>query len=220
MGTRMGAPLPKALIDVAGIPLVARTLGHLLSMQLFDLPAIVTYPAGHEAAFAACLREAGIEARLIPGGAERQDSVGLALAATPADAELVVIHDAARPFVPEASVRASMEAARDCGAATVAIPVTDTILEADADNCLAHTPDRSRLWACQTPQTFRREVIAEAHARAAAEKHLGTDDASLVQRLGGKVRLVMGHAYNIKITRPEDLPMAARILEDASWRFA
>lgn len=220
VGARMGAPVPKALLDVAGTPLLVRTLSQLLGSGLFDLPPIVTYPASHQAEFETCLESTGIAARLIPGGAERQDSVRLALAATPEAAEVVAIHDAARPFVPAGSVRASIEAARECGAATVAIPVTDTILEADADGYLMSTPERARLWACQTPQTFLRDAIVDAHARALAEGYLGTDDASLVRRYGGKVRLVQGHPFNIKITRPEDLPLAQRIIEEDAWRTA
>lgn len=220
VGARMGAPVPKALLDVAGTPLLVRTLSQLLGTGLFSFPPIVTYPLAHEVAFQACLAEAGIAARLIPGGAERQDSVRLALEASPVEAEVVAIHDAARPFVPARSVLASIEAARDCGAATVAIPVTDTILEADAGGYLVNTPERSRMWACQTPQTFLRETILDAHHKAEKEGYLGTDDASLVRRYGGKVRLVQGHPFNIKITRPEDLPLAQRIIEEDAWRTA
>lgn len=215
LGTRMGAPVPKALIDVAGRPLLARTLERMASSHCFDAPPLVTYPAGYESAFRRCLGDSGLEATLIPGGAERQDSVRLALASLPPDIELVAIHDAARPFVPISSVEDSLEAAREYGAATVAIPVTDTILEADGEAFLVNTPERARLWACQTPQSFRYSVILEAHHRAAQEGFLGTDDASLVRRMGGAVKLVMGHAYNIKITRPEDLIWARAIVEEA-----
>jgi len=216
----MGAPVPKALLDVCGTPLLVRTLRQLLATDFFTFPPIVTYPASHEAEFAGCLRDAGIEARLIPGGAERQDSVRLALEATSTEVEVVAIHDAARPFVPARSIRASIEAARECGAATVAIPVTDTILEADAEGYLVNTPDRARMWACQTPQTFLRETILAAHHKAVAEGYRATDDASLVRRYGGRVRLVQGHPFNIKITRPEDLPLAQRIIEEDAWRTA
>lgn len=211
----MGAPVPKALIDVAGRPLLARTLERMLASGCFEAPPVVTYPVTHEAVFRQCLNEAGLDATLIPGGAERQDSVRLALESLPPDTELVAIHDAARPFVPVSSVEASLAAAREFGAATVAIPVTDTILEADDGAFLVSTPDRARLWACQTPQSFRYSVIIEAHQRAAGEGFLGTDDASLVRRMGGAVKLVMGHAHNIKITRPEDLTWARAIIEEA-----
>ncbi len=221
VGARLGAPVPKALVDVGGVPLLVRTLLRLRSVpELTALPPIVTIPEDHRTAFEQVLEAAGIEARLIAGGAERQDSVLLAVEAAAPDTEITLIHDAARPFVPAASVQASIDAAREMGAATVAIPVTDTILEADAEGYLQGTPDRSRLWACQTPQTFRHSVILDAHHRAHAEGYCGTDDASLVRRYGSAVRLVMGHPFNIKITRPEDLPMAQRILEDPSWHTA
>lgn len=214
MGTRLGAPVPKALLDVEGQPLLVRTLRRMQESEAFGAPPVVTYPEAHRDDFERCLADAGLTAALIPGGAERQDSVRIALQSMDPDTELVAIHDAARPFVPVSSILASLDAARECGAATVAIPVTDTILEADGNAFLVNTPDRARMWACQTPQTFRYRVIMEAHQRAAAESFLGTDDASLVRRYGGAVKLVMGHTFNIKITRPEDLRLARAIIQE------
>ncbi len=194
--------------------MLVRTLRRMAEASVFDAPPLVTFPDTHRKEFQQCLSQAGLEAELLPGGAERQDSVRLALASMASDTELVAIHDAARPFVPVSSVVASLDAAREFGAATVAIPVTDTILEADVNAFLVNTPDRARMWACQTPQTFRYSMIVDAHRRAASEGYRGTDDASLVRRYGASVKLVMGHAFNIKITRPEDLRLAQVILQE------
>lgn len=220
MGTRLGAAMPKALIEVGGRPLLALTLSRLVRAGIFDGAPVVTYPAGRLAEFEACLAQAGLEARLVAGGAERQDSVRLALEALEPAPEIVAIHDCARPFVPTGSVRAAIDAARTHGGATVAIAATDTMLEADAEGMLQRTPDRSRMWACQTPQVFRHEIILAAHRQAAVDGTTCTDDASLARHYGCTVKLVEGHPFNIKITRPEDLPLAQRILEEEAWLFA
>jgi len=213
MGTRLGQG-PKALVEVGGVPLIVRTLGRFAEAGLLE-GAVVLHPAGCRDAFAAVLGAAfeGIPFTFREGGAERQLSVGRGLGCLAADTEIVAIHDAARPFVPVSSIQESIAAAVSYGAATVAMPVVDTILQGDAAACLVDTPDRRFLWACQTPQTFRVEVIRRAHARAAADDYLGTDDASLVRRLGEPVKLVMGSALNLKVTTPGDLMIVQVLLE-------
>jgi 2-C-methyl-D-erythritol 4-phosphate cytidylyltransferase len=152
-------------------------------------------------------------AQLVDGGKERQDSVRNGLAALDPVTEIVLIHDAARPFVSVDSIRASADAAAEFGAATVAIPSIDTILVSDGDAFLADTPDRKTLWACQTPQTFGVDVLRHAHEKALRDGYAGTDDASLVQRAGGKVKLVMGSPLNFKVTTPQDLALARCVIE-------
>lgn len=213
MGTRLGQG-PKALVDVGGVPLVVRTLWRFAGLGLLD-GAVVLHPAGYRESFASVLGAAfaGVEFLFCEGGAERQLSVSRGLECLAIDTEIVVIHDAARPFVGAASVRESVLAAAACGAATVALPVVDTILEGDAAAFLVDTPDRRFLWACQTPQTFRVEVIRGAHGRAAADGYVGTDDASLVRRLGEPVKLVMGSSFNLKVTTAPDLTLARLLIE-------
>lgn len=214
MGLRLGCDGPKALIDVAGKPLLVRTLERFRPLNL--LPGtVVIVPAGFEAAFEAALEEAfpWVPISLVTGGAERQISVSNGLNALAPDTEIVAIHDAARPFVSTESVAESIEAADQFGAATVAVPSIDTILVGDADSFLIDTPDRARLWACQTPQTFRVSVIREAHAAAKQADYLGTDDATLVQRTGHTVKLVRGTPLNFKVTTPEDLALARCVVE-------
>ena len=214
MGLRLGCAGPKALVELGGTPLLLRTLERFRPLGLLENAVIIT-PPDHIDAFAEVLAGAlpKVEFRLVAGGAERQDSVGNGLDALDEDTEVVAIHDAARPFVAVESVAASIEAAQEHGASTVAIPCIDTILRSDADDFLCETPDRRELWACQTPQTFQTAVIREAHAAARADDFVGTDDASLVQRLGRPVKLVMGTALNLKVTTPEDLALAEMILE-------
>jgi 2-C-methyl-D-erythritol 4-phosphate cytidylyltransferase len=151
--------------------------------------------------------------QLVEGGKERQDSVRNGLAALEPATTIVIIHDAARPFVSVESVRVSVDAAAKFGAATVAIPSIDTILVSDADANLLDTPDRKTLWACQTPQTFRVDVLRHAHEKALCAGFTGTDDASLVRRAGGKVKLVMGSPLNFKVTTPQDLALARCVIE-------
>ena len=145
----------------------------------------------------------------VAGGRTRSESVRNALAAAP-EAEIVVIHDAARPFVTEALVRecvAVVEAGAD--GAIAAAPVTDTVKEADADRRVTRTLDRSHLWAIQTPQVFRAQILKRALEGDLAG---ATDDASLVEQLGGDVRIVEAPASNFKITYPEDLARAETLL--------
>jgi 2-C-methyl-D-erythritol 4-phosphate cytidylyltransferase len=213
-GERLGCAGPKALAGLGGVPMVVRTLQRIEALGLAeDSIVLAPLPCMDEFAAALAIAFPDVRIRCIAGGDHRQESVSNGLDALDGETDIVVIHDAARPFVTPESVRASIEAARDCGAATVAIPAIDTILEGTEDGYLAATPDRSRMWACQTPQTFRVEIIRQAHHAAAQEGYFGTDDASLVQRQGGKVKLVMGSALNMKITTPSDLSLARLLFE-------
>jgi 2-C-methyl-D-erythritol 4-phosphate cytidylyltransferase len=143
------------------------------------------------------------------GGKRRQDSVAAGLALIQ-DCDWVIIHDGARPFVTRELIKQGLEAARETGAAIAAVPVTDTIKLAGSDQIVVETPPRSHLWAAQTPQIFRFSILKEAYRQTSGEV---TDDASLVEQLGYKVKLYMGSYNNIKITTPSDLQTAARLLE-------
>jgi len=214
-GARLGADAPKALVDLEGKPMLARTIERA-ALPEFRLPVIITAPPDLLETFRDALRPWFADAafRLVAGGAERQLSVANGLAEIDPDTEIVAIHDAARPFVAAESIRASILAAAEYGAATVAVPVTDTILEAGGAGFLARTPDRRTLWACQTPQTFRTAVIRDAHRCAAREGTLLTDDASLAQRYGAEVKLVPGTPFNFKVTTAADLHLARIIVRE------
>lgn len=214
LGNRLGLNRPKALVEIAGKPLLVWTLERFSELGLIEKSVIVC-PKDHEGAFEDYLHNwfPGIHFSIILGGAVRQESVKNGLDHLDTDTDIVVIHDAARPFVSEESIRASIDAAEADGAATVAVPCIDTILEADKDCYLAATPLRESLWACQTPQTFQTEVIREAHAWAARERYTGTDDASLVRAMGGRVKLVRGTPLNFKVTTATDLSMAEHVIQ-------
>jgi 2-C-methyl-D-erythritol 4-phosphate cytidylyltransferase len=143
------------------------------------------------------------------GGKRRQDSVAAGLKQLDS-CDWVIIHDGARPLVTEDLVEQGLEAARETGAAVAAVPVTDTIKVARDDRIVLETPVRQNLWAVQTPQVFRLDIIAEAYKQAKGEV---TDDASLVEGLGYKVKLYMGSYDNIKITTPQDLLIAEALIK-------
>jgi 2-C-methyl-D-erythritol 4-phosphate cytidylyltransferase len=148
----------------------------------------------------------------VRGGRERQDSVFNGLKALPDDIEIVVVHDAARPFVTSAVISAVISAAARDGAALAAIPAQDTLKRSDHDSLVKATVDRSRLWQAQTPQAFRTSLLREAHLSAASVGYRGTDDASLVERLGHPVRIVPGSSRNLKVTTAADMVLARALL--------
>lgn len=173
---------------------------------------VVALPAGHP------FDRPGV--RTVAGGAERSHSVRNALAAAPADAELVLVHDAARPLLTAAIVEDCLAALEDprVDAAIAAAPVTDTVKDAAPDaagTVVVHgTLDRSRLWAVQTPQVFRRAVLERVLAQPDDILAAATDDASLVEAAGGRVVLVPSPRTNLKVTTPEDLRLAELLLAD------
>ncbi|WP_019587161.1 2-C-methyl-D-erythritol 4-phosphate cytidylyltransferase [Deinococcus apachensis] len=193
-GTRLGLG-PKAFVEVAGRSLLARSVAALA--PLVD-EVLVALPEGLE------LPE-DIPARAIVGGATRQESVRRLLRAT--SAEIVLVHDAARPFLPANVVHALLEAIPETGVATAALPVADTLVRGEAGRWGGVVP-REGLWAVQTPQGFRRELLLRAHEAAREEGFRATDDAGLVVRLGVPVTLVPGDPRLFKVTAPGDLALA------------
>jgi 2-C-methyl-D-erythritol 4-phosphate cytidylyltransferase len=198
-GLRLAAG-PKAFVTVGD-----RTLLEWAVLALEDVvDEIVVAVAADDRARARALVPG---ARVIEGGHSRQASVARLVEAT--EAELVLVHDAARPFLPEAVARRVVAGARAGGAASAALRLADTIVEVDSGLTL----ERDRLRAIQTPQGFVRSVLREAHARALAEGYEATDDAALVRRLGRDVELVEGSPLLHKITTPDDLRLAAAFEE-------
>ncbi len=151
--------------------------------------------------------------QIIPGGSSRQESVRRLLERVPEDAQLVLIHDGARPLITPELLEQAIAETRVWKATVLAVPVKDTIKSANDTLQIEKTISRERLWAIQTPQTFERSVIQEAHQRASQEGFIGTDDAALVERMGVQVKIVMGSYDNIKITTPEDLIVAEALLK-------
>ena len=214
-GERMATLLPKPFLPVAGVPLLIHTLRSLARSALITRMIVVVAP--ERAAFCRDLLDSygpfGTPLRLVQGGPERQDSVRLGLAALDPDCEIVVIHDAARPLITAEIIDRSVTAAAETGGALVAVPARDTLKRVGRDGVVVETVPRQELWLAQTPQTFQVPLIREAHARALTEGVLATDDAALVERLGGKIQVVLGNARNFKITTPEDLRLAEVLLQ-------
>ena len=213
-GKRLGYNTPKAIVPVNGVPLIVRTLqriGRAVSLA----GAVILAPSDHLTSFQSLLNDHFPQNSflVISGGAERQESVSFGLQALDPSTSICVIHDAARPFVPERAVLESVEAASLHGGATVAIPVVDTILEANDQRLLSFTPDRSKLWQCQTPQTFQVDVIKKAHYWGKKTQTPVTDDATLAMLSGHEVKLVRGSQSNIKITSEFDLKLAQLMIE-------
>jgi 2-C-methyl-D-erythritol 4-phosphate cytidylyltransferase/2-C-methyl-D-erythritol 2,4-cyclodiphosphate synthase len=218
-GVRAGAGAPKQYRDVVGKPLLARTLEALHAGAPSALLQVVIHPDDGEA-FDAVARELSDAARkrlATPalGGASRQDSVrnGLeALARLDAPPKIVLIHDAARPFVSTALIERAIEAARDFGAAAPGVAISDTIKEIDASGRVLATPERARLRGVQTPQSFAFELILDAHRAAAGAKVEFTDDAMIAEESGLPVHIFAGEAENFKLTTPEDFMRAEQQL--------
>ncbi|ADV66702.1 2-C-methyl-D-erythritol 4-phosphate cytidylyltransferase [Deinococcus maricopensis] len=199
-GTRLGLG-PKAYVEVAGRSLLAWSVAALAPHAdevLVALPGGLALPRG-------------VPARTVVGGATRQASVQQLLRAT--DADVVLVHDAARPFVPARVVQDVRAAAQADGAATAALPCADTLVRADAPGSArwGEAVPRADMWAVQTPQGFARAVLLAAHAQAEQDGFEGTDDAGLVARLGARVTLVPGDARAFKVTTPGDLQLAAAL---------
>jgi 2-C-methyl-D-erythritol 4-phosphate cytidylyltransferase len=201
--------LPKAFVSLAGRCLLLRSLEALAASAEVDLVVPVV-------AREAMPRLVGLESELckipklgsaVAGGAERQDSVRCGLEALPAEVTHVAVHDAARPLVRSGDVSRVVRAARSRGAALLAVPVRDTIKRVEAGQVVA-TPPRSECYAAQTPQVFRIDWLRDALAKADADGVRGTDDASLVERLGVAVEVVEGDPANLKITSAADLALA------------
>jgi 2-C-methyl-D-erythritol 4-phosphate cytidylyltransferase len=201
-GERLGTPVPKAFVMLAGRPMIEWSLTALRAVPAIE-EIVVALPLGVDA-------PAGTVG--VPGGAERSHSVRAALAAASAGGD-VVVHDAARPLVRPSLVQACLDALQDADAAIAAAPVTDTIKQC-ADGRVERTLDRSRLWAVQTPQAFRREALARALALPDAVVGAATDDAALVESLGGTVRVVPAPSENLKVTTPLDLRVAEVLLAE------
>jgi len=214
-GERLGPGTPKALRQLGGLPLLVHAVRSLAEARAVDL-VVVAAPPGGVGEVRALLAgyESGADVRVVEGGDTRQQSVRRALESLPDHVEVVLVHDAARPLAP-AELADAVAAAVNAGAEAVvpAVPVADTVKRVDDDGVVEATLDRSCLRAVQTPQGFRRDVLAAAHAAEEVSGTSGvTDDAGLVERMGATVRTVPGSEEAFKVTRPLDLVLAEAVL--------
>jgi 2-C-methyl-D-erythritol 4-phosphate cytidylyltransferase len=218
-GERFGQPGGKQLARVAGLPVLAHTLAAFERCDAVDVIVVVTHPDRVASYRAEAVEAVGARKviAVVAGGETRGASVAAGLAALPEGCTAVAVHDGARAAVSPATIAASfaaLDADPRLDGVVVGHPAFDTIKEADADGRVVRTPDRSRLWVAQTPQTFRLPVLVRAHERAVREGFEATDDAGLVERCGGDVMMLEGPRWNIKVTVPEDLVVLGALLEE------
>jgi 2-C-methyl-D-erythritol 4-phosphate cytidylyltransferase len=213
-GTRFGTA-DKVLTPLCGRPLLTYSLDAAENAQ--RVSAIVVVAGEHLLDAVAALIASGRWPKVVAtvtGGDRRQDSVANGLAAVPAGTSLVAVHDAARPLVTASLFDACIAAAQRCGAAIAAVPISDTLKRVDGDR-IVETVSREGLWAAQTPQAFRLDILQSAFASAAESGREVTDEASLLETAGVPVRVVPGSVANLKVTRPEDLETAEALLAHA-----
>jgi 2-C-methyl-D-erythritol 4-phosphate cytidylyltransferase len=214
LGTRMGGPVNKHLLQLAGRPVLAHTLSTFQHCPAIDDVVLV---GGQERldAYQLLVQEYGFSKvrSIVRGGETRQESIANGLAAL-GDAEIVVVHDGARPLVSQHVIIMCVEQAKIHGAAIAAVPVKDTIKTGTPEGFVADTVPREGLWQVQTPQVFRTEILRRAQ-QAALGIFVATDDAMLVERLGLPVNIVQGDYSNIKITTSDDLAVAEYLLSHA-----
>ena len=208
-GSRFGGPLPKQFQQLAGKPLVQ----HVIERFLLDENVIRVVVPVAEVLLASVKNSERVS--FVAGGATRQESVIRGLAEAD-EAELIAVHDAARPLFSPAIFHAVIAAAQEVGAALPVIPVADTVHVMNADATVNQTLDRTMLGAAQTPQCFRAEILRDVLARAQQEGIEGTDEAGLAVRFGYTVKGVPGDPRNLKITVPEDLELAESYLKQWS----
>jgi 2-C-methyl-D-erythritol 4-phosphate cytidylyltransferase len=215
-GTRMGPNVDKLFLELNGCPVVAHTWRRFEEADCIDEIVLVVRD-GMQTGFAELAEryEFRKKFQLVAGGPERQDSVWHGLAALSSATEVVAIQDAARPCTSAKLIAATIQAARETGAAVAAQAITDTIKESSDGQLIERTLDRSRLWAVQTPQTFRVELIRRALAEVRRRGLLVTDDTAACELIGQPVRLVASTEPNPKVTRPEDLPCIEDLLKRA-----
>ncbi len=208
-GKRMGQP--KQFIELAGKSILERTLLAFDNCKLIDSIILVVNQEDVERATELTVKKLK---QVVAGGKERQDSVNNGLKVLPEEAEIIVIHDGVRPFVTTEIIENSIKEAEKEGAVVVGVPVKDTVKQMSNDGAIIErTLNRKRLWAAQTPQVFKKELILKAYAEG-NKNYQVTDDAMLVEKLGSPVKMVMGSYRNIKITTPEDLVIARAFLKE------
>lgn len=220
LGTRMGADTPKQFLDLDGVPLVIFTLRRLAACAAITEFFIATRAEEMAGLSERVAREQiGRPVRVVRGGGTRQESVANALAEVPPEAELIMVHDAVRPFVTREQIERVIAEARKRGAAILGIPAMDTVKEVKRASLpedvalISGTIPRERVVLAQTPQVFAAKLLREAFARARVDGVTASDEAGLVERLGHDVHVVLGSPSNIKITRPDDMELARFYLE-------
>jgi 2-C-methyl-D-erythritol 4-phosphate cytidylyltransferase len=211
----MGAATPKQFLALGDVPLLLHCLRVFERAPSVSQVILVVPENERERTLVDVIKRYDIKKvlRVVAGGATRQESVYEGLKTSDPEAEIVVVHDAVRPFVTEDLIERSIAEARHTGGAIVGVPMKETVKQVGADGHILCTIDRSPLWLAQTPQAFRRALLLEAYEKANSERFDATDEAGVMEWFGHKVAIILGSWDNIKITTPEDLQMAEAILK-------
>lgn len=216
IGSRMAGNISKQFIKLGGKPVLAHTIEKFENNKYIDEIIVIMKEDSIEYCKNQIVKKYNFKkvSKVIRGGKERQDSIYNGIISLSQDTSIIVSHDGARPFVTNKMINQSIEKALEFGAAVVGMPVTDTIkmLKDQNNGRVDYTPKRSLLWAAQTPQTFRKEILFEAYEKALQDDALGTDDSSLVERIGLEVFMVEGSYGNIKLTTREDIKIAESLI--------
>ena len=210
-GKRIGASIPKQFLEIQGRPLLHHTLTVFASCKLIDYVVLVMPRADVDEVEEDWINKYKIVQEVVVGGEQRQDSVYNGFNSLEKGTDIVVVHDGVRPFTTPQMITATVEAAQQHGAAITAIPVSDTVKQA-ADGFVKQTVSRDGLWRVQTPQAFQHGLLQQAFKKAKKDSYYGTDEGSLVEYLGERVKIVPGSELNIKITRKEDLVLGESLL--------
>ena len=212
-GKRMGAGKNKILLELNGEPVLVRTLRRFSAVDEVDSLIIAVAPEEVTAISELLSKYPELKSwQIVAGGSERQYSIANGLRVVPPETEIVLVHDAARPLVSQRDIESVIGAAREYGAAVLAVREKNTV-KLGQDGFVVRTVPRDNLWEMQTPQGFRRDIITRAYAQAAADNFLGTDDASLAERTGAKIAIVEGDYRNIKLTTSDDLLIAETFMK-------
>ena len=214
-GVRMQDSLRKQYLPLAGLPILVHTLTVFDKCDLVDHIFLVIPRDDFEFCREHIIDRVNLagNVNLVAGGARRQDSVYRGLQQIDPDCSIVIIHDGVRPFVQHDQIAACINDAGKFGSCILGIPAYDTLKQVDKSGNIVNTTARDAIWLAQTPQAFRYELIKKAHDQARLDGYQGTDDASLVERMGAAVRIIRGSRSNIKITNKEDLEIARSLLE-------
>ena len=210
-GKRIGASIPKQFLEIQGRPLLHHTLTVFASCKLIDYVVLVMPRADVDEVGEDWINKYKIVQEVVVGGEQRQDSVYNGFNSLEKGTDIVVVHDGVRPFTTPQMITATVEAAQQYGAAITAIPVSDTVKQA-ADGFVKQTVPRDGLWRVQTPQAFQHGLLQQAFKKAQKDSYYGTDEGSLVEYLGERVKIVPGSELNIKITRKEDLVLGESLI--------
>lgn len=212
-GLRMGSEKPKTFIEIAGLPIIQHTIRKFTELPEVSTVVVSVLEEWKEQIVSILKQECGLKVRwqVVRGGKERQDSIQNAIDMV-SDEDVIAVHDAVRPFFEIEVFRLAISYLDEWDGAILATPSKDTVKIVRDGELIIETPDRSTIWLAQTPQVFRTQTLKEAYKLASEQNFKGTDDASLVENLGKKVRVVEGNPENIKITYPSDLIFATDLL--------